>query len=285
MNKSFVYNQEKHTYTLDGREMTGVTTVLRVAGDKSGLIQWAANLAAAEGIMTETPVGWHDAYNALIEKYGKLDYNVARELDTLFPGFKKARTAHAKRRDDAADLGQEAHKICEEYELGLLERSRYSDEALQRAQPYIDWYDATVASTAFVEMPLFSRSMFVGGTPDGGFTLKDGKNLINDKKFKGGILSPEAFWQMSAYRSMIAEMAQDEETTIRLKFEDGTVKEYANPKEYLASIGGIQWDGSVVVLVDSNKIIKPMYRFAHEQDLEAFRAALTIYRELQAFKT
>ena len=40
----FYFDEEKHRYYLDGKQMTGVTTILGVLA-KPALIQWAANMA------------------------------------------------------------------------------------------------------------------------------------------------------------------------------------------------------------------------------------------------
>lgn len=280
----FVYNQKKHSYFLDNREMTGVTTVLRSAGDTSGLIQWAANLATAEALQI-FPFMKQDRLQDLIEKvnsYPKIDTNACREIDKLFPEFKEIRTTHAKVRDTAGDVGKEAHHLCELFELG--ETYSVSAEVGLRAKPYFEWYKQNIEKTYFVEKPLFSRSMFLGGTPDGGFLTRDGKNLINDKKFKNYLFSPHAMWQMAAYTEMLKEMAQDTETPIRLELANDKVEEYANSKEYLGSLGTIEWNGSVVILLDPSGRVKPIYRYNQEQDLETFKAALRIYREIAAFQ-
>lgn len=265
--------------------MTGVTTVLKSGSDKSGLIQWASNLGTAKAFqnaLTMSPDKLKELV-AEIEKFPKIDTKAAQSLDKPFPEFKSARVAHISKRDGAADLGTQAHKICEEFELGILDESKHAPEAIQRARPYLEWYTANVAKTLFVEMPLFSRSMFIGGTPDGGFQLKDGKNLINDKKFKGGIFGPDPYWQMAAYRAMLEEMWEDTETPIRIEL-DNEVKEFDNPRQYLQSFGETKWDGSMIALIDEKKEMKPMFRYSYEQDLKAFLACLTLYRETEAFK-
>ena len=186
-------------------------------------------------------------------------------------------------RDDAADTGKEAHALCENFERGQLDVFKYDPEVVKRAQPYLDWFEQNIEKTYFVEKPVFSRSLFIGGTPDGGFLTKDGKNLINDKKFKNSIFSPQPHWQQAAYRMFIEEMAQDTTTPIRLEWDDGRIEEYKNPQEYLGSLGGIKWDGSVILLLDGKNGVQPMFRYAYDQDKNSFLAAVTIYRDLQSF--
>ena len=283
--KGFYYNDKTHKYYLDGVAMTGITTALGVAGDKTNLIQWAANLAAAEAFnMAHNNTGDVAALTEAINSYKKLDTRAANEVDKKFPIFKEARTKHLRVRDTAADTGTDAHKLCELYELQqpAVEVPQASKE---RARVYIDWYRQNVTKTHFVERPLFSRTLFVGGTPDGGFQMTDGRNLINDKKFKPYIYDPSPFWQMAAYRLMLEEMASDTTTPMRIEWSDGRVEQHASPADYLASIGTVKWDGAVVVRVGERKDdLEAIYCDTYEEDKEGFLAALTLYRQIGAFK-
>ena len=44
MSKEFIYKDSNHSYTLDGKRLTGVTTILGVIA-KPALIGWAARMA------------------------------------------------------------------------------------------------------------------------------------------------------------------------------------------------------------------------------------------------
>ncbi len=287
----FIYQEKNgnHTYHLEDKRMTGVTTVLGCVGDKDNLMQWYANIATAAAFRVGVPDEFVLALDALIEKdrNKKLSTDVARRLDRAFPQWEKARCAPKRFSEQAAKVGQQAHELCELFERGLIDPPppTYEEQAITRAQAYVKWYGENIRSTLFVEKPLFSRKLFIGGTPDGGFLTNDGKFLINDKKFKGSIFSPHPFWQMAAYRLMIEEMASDGSTPMRLEYADGSVEEFASPKEYLASLGTVKWDGSVVILVDETPEVRPLYRYAYEQDSQRFREAVNIYRDLEAFKT
>lgn len=277
----FFYHDPTHRYFMDGERMTGVTTIVDGVGDKSNLIQWAANQAASVGIMEAASMDI-TLFAKTVAGLKKLDTRAANDLDRIFPGFKSARTAMNRIRDGAADSGKEAHKLCELYELNRIRPSFGSPEALKRARLYMDWYDKNVDKTYFVERPLFSKSLFLGGTPDGGFRTKDGRNLINDKKFKGYIYDPSPFRQMAAYRLMLEEMAGDEETPVRIDWGDRT-EQFSSPHEYLGSFGEVKWDGAVVVRVGEDDF-EEMYADTYETDKRGFLAALEIYRENGAFK-
>lgn len=279
----FFYRDSDHVYALNGERMTGVTTILGGVGDKSNLIQWAANLASA-GALAVAPEMDVEAFNTAVKGHRKIDTRAANELDKLFPQFKTARTSHIRVRDTAGDAGTEAHLICEMYERGMpMAKADCTEEGWRRSQEYINWYKGNIAKTHFVERPLFSASLFVGGTPDGGFQFNDGRNYINDKKFKPYIYDPSAFWQMGAYRMMLEEMAEDTATHVRLEWKDGTVEEYASPKEYLGSFGGVAWEGAVIVRVGETDF-ETMFCDTYEDDKKGFLAALEIYRQMGAFK-
>lgn len=281
----FHYNDKTHVYKLDGERMTGVTTVLGIAGDKSNLIQWAANQAATQAVLETPQIDWQ-AFAEDVAKYKKIDTRAANELGKKYPAFETARKRHMNIRDTAADAGTEAHLICELFERGdadALRTGNWTDEGKRRARVYMDWYKENVAKTHFVERPLFSKSHFVGGTPDGGMQMKDGRNLLNDKKFKDYIWDPSAFWQMAAYRLMLEEMAQDTTTPVFIEWKDGSTEEYSSPKEYLATFGDVKWDGAVIIRV-GEKDFEEMHASTYEDDREDFLAALRIYRSLGAFK-
>jgi hypothetical protein len=270
--KGFFYHNPSHRYFYNGEKMTGVTTVLGIVGDSSNLIQWAANQAAVNALVHSKD---SDAFAEAVINYKKIGTREANELDKLFPEFKEARTAHLRIRDTAADIGKAGHKMCEEYELAKMGLSNwrardYEPEVVKRGKPYIQWYKKNVAKTHFVERPLFSKKHFVAGTPDGGFQLIDGRNLINDKKFKEYIYDPSPFWQMAAYRMMLEEMASDKKTPIQIDWGEGRIEKYKSPAEYLHTFGAVKWEG--------------MHCDTYKDDKESFLSALHLYRSIGAFK-
>lgn len=269
----FVYVDKKHEYWLNQKEMTGVTSILNGVGSPNGLMQYAANFAALKGLSTKTPKGFAKTVKELVKKNGKLSSEVAREIDKLFPTFKEARLAHSQNTKEKAEMGTDNHALCENWEKGE------KIELTPAVKAYQEWYKANVEKTWFVERPLFSKEWFMGGTPDGCFLTKDGKNLINDKKFKDSIYDNKPHWQMAAYRKMIEEMKSDWSTPVRIEWADGTVEEYQSPVHYLVNIVPPTFDGSVVLQITENGC-NPLYRFAYEEDLQSFESALWIYRHL-----
>ncbi len=105
--KGFLYNEENHTYHLNGKEMTGVTTILKAGGGNDNLVQWASNNGSAEAFkiawsMMATDRKRFTELVDLINTFPKIDYVATQELDKAFPEFKQARTKHTGIKNKAA---------------------------------------------------------------------------------------------------------------------------------------------------------------------------------------
>ena len=199
--QGFSFDEATHSYLLDGRPLTGVTTVLGVIA-KPALIQWSANLAAAEAFKTGTVEG----LKAAIEAYDKIDTEAARELDKLFPAWKAARTTHNKRKTAAADIGTKAHKWIEEYVKAaianrlytalILEANNFRQEhglellpsyIIEPPKPekdikpltdkFVTWAKENNIQFLESEKRIYSRANWYAGTCDLVF-LKDGKKHV-----------------------------------------------------------------------------------------------------------
>lgn len=203
MNSGFTFDPVKHLYMLDGKPLTGTTTVLQVVA-KPMLIQWAAN-QAVEYIISHKLVGGKET--AVIP------------LSVL----EEARTAHRKKKEAAGDWGTTLHKHIENYvkdgTMPIL------DGAMKEAfGHFMVW----AADKKFLdsELRIYSKEMFVGGTCDLVVEI-DGKPWLVDVKTSSGIY-PEHFWQMASYDICVKEMnlypAIEGYIVINLK-KDGTFEE------------------------------------------------------------
>jgi hypothetical protein len=271
--QGFSFDEATHSYLLDGRPLTGVTTILSVIA-KPALIQWSANLAAAEAFKTGTVEG----LKAAIEAYDKIDTEAARELDKAFPAWKAARTTHTKRKTAAADIGTKAHKWIEEYVKASIFNNHYAirvaeandfraahglellptaifeyPKAEKDIKPLTDKFVSWATSNNIIflesEKRIYSRANWYAGTLDLVF-LKDGKKHVGDIKTSSGIYGREYFFQMAGYQICLEEMGE---------------------KDFVANtIIRCGKDGSFEVK-DS---------FDLESDKAGFLAALSLYREL-----
>jgi hypothetical protein len=261
----FSFDEASHSYLLDGRPLTGVTTILGVIA-KPALIQWAANLAAAEAFKSVASIT--DASLArlieTINEYGKIDTDAARELDKQFPEWKAARTAHTKRKTEAADIGTKAHKFIEDWvNVDIINKSPLVPGAPVGTYPYpladkdiksitdkfIYWVKQNNITFLESEKRIYSRKHWYAGTVDLVF-VKDGKKHVGDIKTSSGIYGREYFFQMAGYQIALEEMGE---------------------KDFFANtIIRCGKDGSFE--------IKDSYDL--ESDKTGFLAALELYREL-----
>src|SRR3990167_10512189 len=92
---TFTFDEKEHAYFLDGKPLMGITSVLRIIA-KPNLIQWAANMAVD--------------YISSLWMPGK-SYEELEITSVL----QEARTAHARKRDKAADAGTNVHAWIAEW--------------------------------------------------------------------------------------------------------------------------------------------------------------------------
>lgn len=205
---TYTFDEKKHVHMLDGKKIKGCTTVLDIIA-KPALIQWAANLAAADAFTTGSVEGLGEA----IGQYVKIDTDAARELDKQFPEFKKARLAHRKKKDDAADWGTIVHKAIEVW----IKTKAVPTAVIAKGVNYILLPEHVTAVNNFViwasqnnveflesEKGIYSEEWQIGGIVD--FVYRRGGRLyVGDVKTSSGIYETY-FLQVAAYAKMLIEM-------------------------------------------------------------------------------
>lgn len=180
----FEFNPATHRYYLDGKPMTGVTTVLGVIA-KPQLIKWASDQA--------------------------VDYIDGRAMEffnnpTLFKDvLEEARKAFATKRDKAADLGTAVHAEIEEYINARIAGLDYFSEN-EQVNHFKRWAERHNVEFLASEEQVYSKELFVAGTYDFACII-DGRKYLGDLKTANG-LYPEYFYQCAAYRMMCEEMGQ-----------------------------------------------------------------------------
>ncbi len=186
--KQFLFDPIEHVYTLDGKRMYGVTTVLRVI-NKPALVPWSAKCVT-------------DYIEQYAQSIGDI-YQVSKPL------LKEAKVAHQKKKEDAGVKGTDVHAQIE----------NIINEAIKDSNGYIakEYKDSDSQVTKFVEWALhknvkflaseqrlYSETLWCAGTAD--FICEiDGKLYIGDVKTSSGIY-PEYFLQASAYARFAEEM-------------------------------------------------------------------------------
>ncbi len=275
----FTFDEAKHLYMLDGRPLTGVTTILGVIA-KPALIQWSANLAAAEAFKEASNLKDDELIELLsaIIEYDKIDTQAARELDK-FPAWKAARTIHTKRKKEAASTGTSAHEWIEQYIKASIANDEYTKLITQTNEyrkskgldllptaifplpkaeketkiitdQFVQWVADNKIKFLESEKKMYSRANWYAGTVDTVF-IKDGKKYIGDIKTSSGIYGREYFFQMAGYQIMLEEM------------------------------GETDFHGSTIIRCGKDGSFEVKDSFDLEADKEGFLAALKLYRALE----
>lgn len=143
------FNERNHRYTLDGKPVQGVTTILGGGLPKPELMYWAAKKVAEEAI-----------YNINVWANRAENEDPAWLVDEL-------KKAHTKERDKAAVRGTAVHELAEklittgEITLGAGE---------ENLRPYIEHYadllEAMNITPLYAEIMLGNRSQWYAGTTD-----------------------------------------------------------------------------------------------------------------------
>lgn len=190
---NFTFDEKKHLYTLDGKPLTGVTTILGVL-NKPALIQWAANEAVKY-------VRANVSYKRM--KLLRKGYVVIKEkvLD-------EAATAHRRKKEEAAQKGTDTHALVENWVNACVENyggeplAPYTENAIL---PFVLWAQREHITFLSAEKRMYSRVLWVGGTADLIFK-KDGKTYVGDIKTYKKIWDRVPFFQCAGYALMLKEM-------------------------------------------------------------------------------
>ncbi len=251
----YTFDEEKHVHMLDGNKIKGCTTVLDIIA-KPALIQWAADLAAVEAINNEDLTAkyqWVQGIEDWDEKKKAKD-----QLDKDFPNYKKARTAHRKKKEKAADWGTIVHKAIETYiktksvpTTVIVKRENYIllPEHTAAVNNFVIW--ATQNDVKFLESEkgIYSEEWQVGGIVDM-VCEYGGKRYVGDVKTSSGIYETY-FLQTAAYAKMLMEM--------------GLYKNF---------------DGMVIVNCKKDGTINVEERKDVEGNIKCYEAAITLHNRL-----
>ena len=239
----FTFDAKKHIYTLDGKPMTGVTTILGVIA-KPALVGWAAK-------ETANWIRSHCDYDPNDDEEGNNIYRVYEK------DLQEAVKAHNKKKTDAGSKGTDVHAEVEEYIKtcisagGTAQFIVPNDEMLLK---FIAWAVNNTVKFLASEQRVYSKEWFVAGTLDFSFE-KDGKRFIGDLKTMKKVWDRTPFFQTAAYRKMSIEMGE--------AHYDGSC--------------------IVNISKEPGHELTDHWSYDFEGDQKAFEAALTLYRQLNNF--
>ncbi len=245
MKDNFVFDPIKHSYTLDGELLPGVTTVLNTLS-KPALIGWAAKMVTE---YIRDNCAWTQ------------DGLKGREYTVSESELEKAKTAHAKKRDKAADQGTDIHSLCEEYIKACIARGgsagsagagdKASNEQLMK---FVVWAQDNKVIFHESEKKLYSPTHKFAGTCDFVCSI-EGKKYVGDIKTSNGFYGMEGVLQCAGYRIMLEELGEN---------------------DYI---------GSVLIRLGKDGSFEELYREdPMGEDRTTFLSLLRVYKETNKFK-
>ena len=190
--KGFRFDSEHHRYYFDGKQMTGVTTILDVLA-KPALIQWAANMAV--GLLAEKGTPYYGPNDDL-----KDHYVITGEL------LEEARKAHAQKRDKSADIGTLAHAWIEKWINASMGKGDYpiaEPSLMLMTGNFMQWIAEKRPKFIESEKVVHSKEHWFAGTLD--FVCEmNGKTYLGDIKTGNGIYQ-EMWFQTAGYQLALEE--------------------------------------------------------------------------------
>lgn len=177
-----VFNEKAHRYRMDGKHVTGVTTILDGGIPKPALLRWAPRVVAE----------W------------VTDYGNQAELQELLRGDRDAAIRFLKgipnrERDDAAERGTEVHDLAET--LNLTGEVDAPDELISYIEGYLEFVEEWQITPVLAENIAGNRKHWYSGKFDLIATspfLAGGKPVMIDLKTSKGVYGETAL-QCAAY--------------------------------------------------------------------------------------
>lgn len=151
---SLTFQESTHRYKLDGKPVTGATTIIGGGVPKPALTYWAANQAA------EAAADWAASFKELPPS--EAAWNLANiDRDALYEGWRKAPW---KKRDEAAVRGTAVHALAERVVHG--EDVDVPDELVPYVTGYVDFLDAWDVTPILTEKSVANREHWYAGRFD-----------------------------------------------------------------------------------------------------------------------
>lgn len=190
--EGFRFDPEAHVYTLDGKPLHGVTSILRVI-NKPALIQWSADEACKHLRACRAAVGDADFCS-----------NFEAFLD-------EAKKAHQKKKEDAGAKGSDVHATVEQIVKNAIDNYGgvipfVVHQENPQVSKFLDWAWSNKVKFLESEKRVYSEESWYAGTLDLVLEM-DGKKYIADVKTSSGIY-PEFYLQMAAYQGALEEMGE-----------------------------------------------------------------------------
>jgi hypothetical protein len=175
--KGYTFDEKQHIHKYDGKNLHGVTSVLRLWGDPGSLVNWAVNQAVDAIERGEQPAD--------------------------------ARKAHLKIRDAAGDKGKEVHTTLENAMNQWIEKGVPPSTEDEVVNKVLVWLSSNGYVPLRSEFPVYHLDLWYAGIMDA-VVEKNGKRFILDFKTSGS-LQTKHFYQCGAYSLAIKDMKKEAE--------------------------------------------------------------------------
>ena len=173
-----VFDSILHRYSVSGKKVPGVTSIIGNTIPKPALMYWAANMAA-------------DYWKEQV-KPGKSYDEI--QLEQFWLASKKA---HTQRKEDAGTVGSFTHRWVEDYIKGKNPELPLNPQMLSSVNSFMEWVNTHKVKFLSAEQPVYSRKYNYCGTADF-FCHIDGELWLGDSKTSNAIYE-EMKIQTSAY--------------------------------------------------------------------------------------
>ena len=254
----FEFVEEGHKYFLNGKRLTGVTTIIGII-DKPQFIQWASNQAIDSVIKGAT--------------YQRKEniYTVTKDI------LEDSRKAWVRTRDKAGDVGTILHAIVEDYVKSRIAKRDFDFETsrnkavsnykieitqseIEKTKPmfdqFLEWEKEDNVTFLLSEQKMYSEKYWFAGTVDLVF-IKNGdmsKIYIGDLKTSIDVYYSH-FIQMGGYEIQLKEM--------------GKIKNCA---------GYCVINIPKIIDKDGNAFRRVKYERKNSEDMETFKSCCFLYR-------
>ena len=249
---NYSFDSKRHIHTLDGKPLTGVTTVLGIISKGDGLIQWSANMASE-----------YIKENLRIKQLNGDDFFTINE-SLFYKIIEESKKAWVKKRNTAGTQGTDIHAIVEDIITDAIKNHNgYILETktnIKQIQYFVDWARNNKVKFLESEKNVWSKELWIGGIVD--FVCEiNGEVFVGDIKTAKSIY-PINFWQCSAYHYCLTEMGL-----------------YDNIKGYkIIRLGKDELDVNGNIIKEGTFEVGENY--SYDDNIEGFKSALTVYRKL-----
>lgn len=177
-----IVRTQDHRYIYQGQTYPGVTGILKVLDKSDALMAWASRNTAEAALE--------------LFRSGSLQ----SMLETVGPGGTvKAMTSRSTwKRDEAADLGSEVHRLADLYINGTKLPDGLPEAVGTRVDRYAQWWESSRWTLRLSEALVVHPQMGYGGTFDLLARDADGRTILADIK-TGKAVYHEAVLQLAAY--------------------------------------------------------------------------------------